>query len=105
MGLEWMQDLGPDPSALGQIADGARLQGLLPYLEQYINKLQDQLDQRVFALVRQGKLSGEVAQMAWQQKLAYNMILKHFQQQIRIGVSAATKVESALRISEAPYNG
>lgn len=73
----------------GTIAEGARLSGMLPYLEQYIDKLERTLENKVFARLDKGELTPEEAMFAWQEKLILRRLVRHFTQQTRIGLAVA----------------
>jgi len=67
----------------GTISEGAHLAGLLPYLEQYIGKLERTLDFQTMQRLDHGELSPQDALNAWQEKRAIRKVLSHFKQVIR----------------------
>lgn len=73
----------------GTIAEGAHLAGLLPYLKEYIGKLERALDKRTIQRLSKAELTPELALIAWQEKNALRSVLTHFTQAVRIGVSVA----------------
>lgn len=88
------------PKDLGLIREGVRLQGFLPYLEDAVSKMEGQLEGRVFRLLDEGKLTPELALMAWMEKLAYRRLIRKFDQQVRIG--QAVGAASAPELSQDP---
>lgn len=76
---------------LYQAIDGARLASMLPYLEAELTKMEAACVVRMDALMQQGKLSPELAQMGWIEMLGYRRLKRRFQTQVRVGVSLGEK--------------
>lgn len=75
----------------GTISEGAHLSGLLPYLEEYIGKLERTLDFQTMQRLDAGELTPDLALIAWQEKRALRKVLSHFKQTIRIGLTVADR--------------
>ena len=75
----------------GMVQEAARLLPMLPYLEEYIHKLDKALEQKTFTKLDKGELTPDMALYAWQEKMAYRRLLRHFNQQVRIGQAIAAE--------------
>lgn len=75
----------------GTIAEAARLSGMLPYLEQYIDKLEHTLETKIYQKLDKGELTPDQALFAWQEKLILRRLIRHFTHQTRIGQTIASE--------------
>jgi hypothetical protein len=86
--------------ALGSIREGARLQGMLPHLEEYIDRQKNRLVNEVSQKLADGKLTPETAMYAWMEYVSLNRMLRSMASKIRVGVSAGEQYAKALEIGE-----
>lgn len=83
---------------LDQLGSMAELQGFLPYLQDAIDKMERTLENKVFMLLDQGKLTEQLALYAWQEKLILRRIVSRFNTKIRVGSTIAERYSQDLNI-------
>lgn len=76
--------------------DGAHLAGMLPYLVAELKKMEEGVIVRLDNLMRDQKLTPELAQMAAIELLGYRRLSRRFDQKVRIGISAGQRVAPIL---------
>ena len=81
---------------LSAIREGAALSGVLPYLEEALNSMEDQLEGRVFASLNEGTLTPELALYAWMEKQSYRRLMRRFNQKVQIGLSVSQENQEEL---------
>lgn len=81
---------------LASMVTGARLSGMMPYLEEQLEKQIDGCIARMDRLLTDGKLTPELAQMAWIELLSYRRLNRNLKQKVLIGVSAAERQQTVL---------
>lgn len=86
---------------LAQALNGARIGEMLPYLTQELDRMGDACVVRVDNLLRDGKLTPDLAQMAWIEMLGYRRLKRRLEQQVRLGTSMGEK-HTALLSGEPP---
>lgn len=86
---------------LASMMDGARLAGVLPYVEEQLDKQIEACIVRMDRMLTEGKLTPELAQMAWIELLSYRRITRRLSQKVRIGVAAGSR-QSAVLNGEPP---
>lgn len=74
-----------DPQTLIRARAGARMSGILPYIESEIAQMAKSLDNRMFAAAANGTLTSEMAMAGWMERWACQKLLKHFQTIVRMG--------------------
>lgn len=84
------------PNDLALMMDGAKLSGMLPYLEEQLSKQIEGCITRIDRLLTDGKLTPDLAQMAWIELLSYRRLSRRFSQKVRIGVAAGERQTQAL---------
>jgi hypothetical protein len=89
---------------LAAIVDGARLAGVLPYVEAELQKGIDACIVRMDQMLSDGKLTPELAQMAWIELLSYRRRMRRLTQKVRIGVASGER-QAALLTGEPPLPG
>lgn len=87
--------------ALSQAIDGARLAGMLPYLEAELLAMEAACVTRMDRMMQDGKLTPELSQMAWIELIGYRRLRRRLQQKVRIGTSIGEK-NSAILSGEPP---
>lgn len=75
-----------------------RLQAALPELQQDIEKLKQGIDQQAYALLRTGTLTAEQALAFWQQRFAYENLLKRMTTRVRVAQAAGERVAEQLNM-------
>lgn len=83
VGANGMADI--DPQTLIRSRAGARVSGMLPYVEAEIAQMAKALDNRMFAAAANGELTSEMAMAGWMERWACQKLLKHFQTIVRMG--------------------
>lgn len=73
------------------IAEGARLAGVLPYLEEELDKIERRLDMRIYAQLDKDELSPDQALLAWQEKHILKRIRNSFVTKVKMGTSVAER--------------
>lgn len=81
---------------LASMMTGARLSGMMPYLTEQLEKQIDGCIARMDRLLTDGKLTPELAQMAWIELLSYRRLNRNLSQKVLIGLSAAERVTTVL---------
>jgi hypothetical protein len=81
---------------MAAVVDGARLADSLPYIEAEYQKMEEACIVRMDRLLSDGKLSPELAQMAWIELIAARRMRRRLSQKVRIGISAGTKLAGVL---------
>ncbi len=76
-----------EASDLATALDGARLHGMMPYLEAELRKMEEACLVRMDGLMTQGKLTPELAQMAWIELIGYRRLRRRFAQKVAMGIS------------------
>jgi hypothetical protein len=89
-----MADVSPED--LGSMAEGAKIAGLLPYLNSELEKMQLTVLTRVFGMVGQQTLTPELAYAAFLELYAYNRLRKRFDTTVRIGQSAGARIKQGM---------
>lgn len=74
-------------SDLGDALDGARLAGALPYIVAEYEKQEAAAISRVDRLLHDGKLTPEIAQLAWIELIAARRMRRRLEQKVRAGIS------------------
>lgn len=85
---------------LSHIREGARLQGMLPHLEEFVERQKNRLVNEVTQKLQDGKLTPETAMYAWMEFVSLNRMLKSMASKIRIGISAGEQYAEALKLGE-----
>lgn len=85
-----------NPDLLGQVREGARLAGFMPYLEAELDKMHQLLDSRAYQAVSDGSLTPEVALNLWLEKYAYLKLQRRFKQVIAGSVSVGQDIAHQL---------
>lgn len=70
---------------LAAIQDGARLAGVLPYLQAEAATIKKGIENQVYAALREGTLTPDKAMFFWMQHLAARETVQKFEQKVRIG--------------------
>lgn len=73
------------------IVEGARLAGILPYLNEALNKLESVVDTKMYTLMNKNELTPEVALYAWQEKHVLHKLRKSFNSKVRLGEAVAER--------------
>lgn len=76
---------------LGRIAAGAKLAGLLPYLEAEVDRMDRALENRVYDLINKGALTPEAAFMAWLEKKTLRAFVTRLRQKVNMGQSVGER--------------
>ena len=98
-----MFDAGPDPNELRTMSEGAAMAGMLPTLERQTEKIVREVENRVFAAIRAGSLTDEMAKLSWLEIYSHRMMLKKMQSQISFGKSIGEKYADVMKLGD--YNG
>lgn len=83
-------------SDMAALVDGARLAGVLPYVEEQLDKQIEACITRMDRMLSEGKLTPELAQMAWIELLSYRRLTRRLTQKVRIGVAAGERQAAVL---------
>lgn len=70
---------------LARIREATAIQGLLPYLEAEVARMERALENRVLTALRNGTLTPDDALHAWMEKSAIRSIVTRFDQRIKVG--------------------
>jgi hypothetical protein len=73
------------------LVEGARLAGMLPYLNETLSKMEQALNTRIYTLLNKNELTPEVALYAWQEKHVLNKLRKSFNMKVRLGEAVAER--------------
>lgn len=76
---------------LASAMDGARLSGMLPYLTAELKRMEEGVITRLDLLMRDQKLTPDLAQMAAIELLGYRRLSRRFEQKVRAGISAGQR--------------
>lgn len=76
--------------------DSARLAGMLPYLQAELRKMEEACMVRMDQLMLNGKLTPDLAQMAWIELIGYRRLRRRLEQKVRIGEAVGNKVAPVL---------
>lgn len=81
---------------LAQAIDGAHLSGMMPYLEAELRKMEEACVVRMDQLMVSGRLTPELAQIAWIELIGYRRLRRRLTQKVAIGVAAGTRQQTIL---------
>lgn len=84
--------ISPTPEELVQVRDGARISGMLPYLEDYVERQIHIVEMRVFDQSDKGTLTPDGAVSAWMEVKALRRMVRSMKQKGRVGVSIGERV-------------
>lgn len=76
---------------LSSMLDGAHLANALPYIVAEYKKQEDAAIARVDRLLSDGKLTPDIAQMAWIELIGARRMRRRLEQKVRMGVSAGER--------------
>lgn len=91
---------GPTPTELADLATGARFANLLPEITADTVKMKEAVERRIFAAMRDNTYTPAMADAAWREVYAIQMLLKKFQTRVSLGIDAADKHRAVLTIGE-----
>lgn len=77
--------------------------GMLPTLERQTEKLVREVENRVFAAIKTGNLSDEMAKLSWLEIYSHRQMLKKMQAQVNFGRSIGEKYADVMKLGD--YNG
>lgn len=81
------------------LVEGARLAGVLPYLTETLDKMEQALDNKLYSLLNKNELTPEVALYAWQEKHVLHKLRKSFNTKVRLGEAVAERNATELEWS------
>jgi hypothetical protein len=81
---------------LGRVQDGVRLAGLLPYVRDELEGLEETLILNVIRMIREKTLTNEQAYAAWLELASYRALLRRISTKVSIGVAAGERQEALL---------
>jgi hypothetical protein len=81
--------IGPTPEEAEHLGEYGRLSGMVPYLQAEVDRMDAQLETRVFKALEAGKLTPEEALSAWMEKRALKRLLQKIEHKVKLGTSAA----------------
>lgn len=81
---------------LAAIRQGAKMQEMLPYVQDVVSKQERAIDNRVLMRYEAGELTPQAALEAWVEKIALRKVLRAFDFTIKMGQGAGVQAQSAL---------
>lgn len=87
------------PSELGEIRDGARMQQMLPYVKAEVEKSMRAIENTVLSDMQAGRFNAEIAYQRWIEWTANKRLLQRFEQTVRVGQSVGVSAGNALDLS------
>lgn len=79
----------PTPMEIAAAQTAARLQGVMPYLQDEIGKMEAQVKMRAFNAIRDGKLTPDLAISLWMEAHAVQMLHVRLRTKSIIGAQTA----------------
>jgi len=77
----------PEPALLARISDAARLEGMMPYLEDEVSRMNDALETRIYAKIDHNELSADEALTAWLEKRTYAKLVRRLRSKVKLDFS------------------
>lgn len=75
---------------------GGRIAGLLPELQDAVNTSKRQIEKRVYAAIKDGSFTPNMAFAAWLEYEAAEKVLRNLTQQVKVGASQGEKFAETL---------
>jgi len=82
------------------MSKGAQFAAMMPELEMEVGRLTKEVQNRVFAAIRDGTLTDEAAKMAWMEVYAAFMLVRKFNTKVKLGVSVGETFADQMKIGE-----
>lgn len=85
-----------DINKLTSVREGARLLGVLPYIEAEVSKILYQIDTKAYRLLDADDLDPDLALQLWIEKRSAVKLLKRFEQIIAVGQATGAEIAHEL---------
>lgn len=85
---------------IDEVVQGARILHLLPVLEDEIARMDRALVNGVFQKIRDGALTPEMAMTYWQEKFAYDTLLRRMKQKASTGQALGEKFSKEMNYGQ-----
>lgn len=97
--------VGPDPSQLRAVSDGAAYGLVLPQIRADIETMKRGVQNQIFTAIRNKTLTPEVAYSAWMEVYSADKLLKNMETRVKVGASTAEDIAPFMKLTTGEPNG
>lgn len=84
--------MSPEPHEIETALDGARLAGSLPTITEEVTRMKTTVENRIYAAIRDGRLTPDMAMNAWHEMQAYSRFFNNVRSRVKVGEEVGVKI-------------